>query len=101
MDGLDVARLGQLLGLPEMLMRLNYSKSTLKAPEGKSMANWLGTNNGSSFTEDDIRQVVQRGDEQTLAQMLRDGGVPASLQDGLTPLMFATVAGQLRIVTKK
>jgi hypothetical protein len=46
----------------------------------------------------EIRQVVLKGDDHALAQMIRDREVPAKLHDGLTPLIFAAISGHTIIV---
>ncbi|CAK5027920.1 unnamed protein product [Meloidogyne enterolobii] len=79
LDGLDVIRMGQLLRLPEILMRLNYTENTLQEPPKKI----------------DIRIIIQNGNEQELTKLIKDGEVPNCLQYGLTPLMYAAVSGQL------
>nr|CAD2206112.1 unnamed protein product [Meloidogyne enterolobii] len=71
LDGLDVIRMGQLLRLPEILMRLNYTEIHYKNRPKKS------------------------GNEQELTKLIKDGEVPNCLQYGLTPLMYAAVCGQL------
>ncbi|KAF7632663.1 hypothetical protein Mgra_00007967 [Meloidogyne graminicola] len=80
LNGLDVVRMGQLLGLPEILMRLNYTENTLQEPSKKV----------------DIRLVIQSGDEIELTKLIKDGEIPNNLQYGLTPLIYAAVSGQLR-----